>query len=102
MIELRIMSDLQTGQNPGAISSLLKLRTSEIQQALTRLGIDVIGYDALYWEPMRPLYGLNEAPAIPENELTVLPQYLNRRAYTIFGGTSEVQRDIIAKSMLGL
>jgi acyl-CoA dehydrogenase len=102
MIELRIMSDLQTGQNPGAVSSLLKLRTSEIQQAMTRLGVDLIGYDALYWEPTRPLHGLNEPPAIPENELTIVPEYLNRRAYTIFGGTSEVQRDIIAKSMLGL
>ncbi len=102
MIELRIMSDLQTGQNPGAVSSLLKLRASEIQQAVTRLGVDVIGYDALYWEPLRPLYALNEPAAIPENELTVVPEYLNRRAYTIFGGTSEVQRDIIAKNMLGL
>jgi acyl-CoA dehydrogenase len=102
MIELRIMSDLQTGQNPGAVSSLLKLRTSEIQQAMTRLGVDLIGYDALYWEPTRPLHGLNEPPAIPEDELTIVPEYLNRRAYTIFGGTSEVQRDIIAKSMLGL
>mgnify|MGYP002382399810 CR=1 FL=1 len=34
--------------------------------------------------------------------LTVLPEYLNSRAYTIFGGTSEVQRDIIAKVVLGM
>jgi acyl-CoA dehydrogenase len=99
--ELRIMSALQRGQNPGTAASLLKLRASEIHQAVTRLGVEVIGYDALYWEPTRPLYGLNQMPPIPEQELTVVPEFLNRRAYTIFGGTSEIQRDIIAKSVIG-
>jgi acyl-CoA dehydrogenase len=99
--ELRIMSALQRGQNPGTAASLLKLRASEIHQAVTRLGVEVIGYDALYWEPTRPLYGLNQMPPIPEQELTIVPEFLNRRAYTIFGGTSEIQRDIIAKSVIG-
>lgn len=102
MTELRVMSALQTGENPGAVSSLLKLRTSEIRQAVTRLGVDVIGNDALYWNPTRPLYHLNEPALIPEDELTIVPEHLNGRAYTIFGGTSEVQRDIMAKLMLGL
>ena len=66
MTELRVLSALQTGQNPGAVSSLLKLRNSEIRQAVTRLGVDVIGNDGLYVEPVRPLYRLNEAPGIPE------------------------------------
>lgn len=102
MTELRIMSALQTGQNPGAVSSLLKLRNSEIKQAITRLAVDVLGYDALVWEPRRPLYGLNSEPTLPEAELPVTPEYLNSRAFTIFGGSSEVQRDIIAKLMVGL
>ncbi len=51
---------------------------------------------------MRPLYKLNHEPPIPEEMQTVLPEYLNGRAYTIFGGTSEIQRDIIAKMMLGI
>ncbi|MCP2207144.1 alkylation response protein AidB-like acyl-CoA dehydrogenase [Bradyrhizobium diazoefficiens] len=102
MTELRVLSALQTGQNPGAVSSILKLRNSEIRQAVTRLGADVIGHDALAVEPMRPLYKLNHEPAIPEDMLTVVPEYLNGRAYTIFGGTSEIQRDIIAKMMLGI
>ncbi len=66
MTELRVLSALQTGQNPGAVSSLLKLRVSEIRQAVTRLGVEVIGNDGLYVEPVRPLYRLNEAPGIPE------------------------------------
>jgi acyl-CoA dehydrogenase len=102
MTELRVLSALQTGQNPGAVSSVLKLRNSEIRQAVTRLGADVIGYDALAVEPARPFYRLNHEPATPEDMLTVMPEYLNGRAYTIFGGSSEIQREIIAKLMLGL
>ncbi len=102
MTELRVLSALQNGQNPGAVSSILKLRTSEIYQAVSRLAVDVIGNDGLYVEPTRPLHRLNVPPAIPEDELAVMPTHLNGRAYTIFGGTSEIQRDIISKLVLGL
>jgi acyl-CoA dehydrogenase len=102
MTELRIMSSLNTGQNPGPVSSsLAKLRNSEIKQALTLLAVDVLGQDALCWQSHRPLYEINAEPMIPEDALTALPEYLNSRAYTIFGGTSEVQRDIIAKVVTG-
>jgi acyl-CoA dehydrogenase len=102
MTELRVLSALQTGQNPGAVSSLLKLRVSEIRQAVTRLGVEVIGNDGLAVEPLRPFYKLNHEPAIPEAMLPIVPEYLNGRAYTIFGGSSEIQRDIVAKMVLGL
>src|SRR5947207_12814643 len=102
MTELRVLSALQTGQNPGAVSSILKLRNSEIRKAVTRLGVEVIGNDGLVVEPMRPFYKLNEVPAIPEAMLPIEPEYLNGRAYTIFGGSSEIQRDIVAKMVLGL
>jgi hypothetical protein len=68
---------------------------SEIRQAVTRLGVEVV-------EPMRPFYKLNEVPAIPEAMLPIVPEYLNGRAYTIFGGSSEIQRDIVAKMAPGL
>ncbi|MDB5484733.1 MAG: acyl-CoA dehydrogenase [Tardiphaga sp.] len=102
MAELRVLSAMQTGQNPGAVSSMLKLRVSEIHQAITRLGVDVIGNDGLVVEPMRPLYTLNHEPVIPEALLPVVPKHLNGRAYTIFGGASEIQRDIIGKLVLGI
>jgi acyl-CoA dehydrogenase len=102
MIELKLLSDVQAGRNPGPISSLLKLRGTEVFQALTRLGVDAIGYNAMVWEPRRPLYGLNEPTVLPEEELPILPAHLNGRAHTIFGGTSEIQHEIIAKQMLGL
>ena len=102
MTELRVMSSLQSGQNPGPIASLLKLRISEVKQAVNRIGVDVLGADALPAEPMRPLYALNHPPVVDEEALAIVPHHLNGRANTIFGGTSEVQREIIAKMMLGL
>jgi acyl-CoA dehydrogenase len=61
---------------------------------VTRLGADVIGRDSVAVEPARPFCKLNHEPAIPEEILPVMPEYLNGRAYTIFGGSSEVQRDM--------
>jgi acyl-CoA dehydrogenase len=103
MSELRIMSSLQTGQNPGSVaSSMAKLRNSELKQAVSRLAIDILGDDALIWEPRRPLYELDELSLLGEEALSVSAEYLNTRAYTIFGGTSEVQRDVIAKVVIGM
>jgi len=102
MMELRILSSLQAGQNPGPVASLLWLRTSEVKQAVTRLGVDVLGADALPAEPNRPFYALNHAPVVADDHLTIMPLHLNGRAETIFGGASEVQREIIGKMILGL
>lgn len=103
MLELGVLSTVQQGRNPGnATASLLKLRASEVRQAVTRLAVDVLGERALPWEPRRPLYGLNEEPVLSEAELPVTASFLDGRAYTIFGGSSEIQHEIIAKAMLGL
>ena len=98
--ELRVMSSLRTGQNPGSISSLLKLRWSEIHQSITRLGVRLLGADALVWETIRPLHEADEAP-LDEDARPIVAGYLNARAYTIFGGTSEIQREIIARETIG-
>ncbi|MEN9314942.1 MAG: hypothetical protein RIS35_1335 [Pseudomonadota bacterium] len=102
MIELKMLSTLQVGQNPGAISSLLKLRASEIKQAITRLGVEAVGAAGLAWEHRRPLYDLDDSGVVSEAVLPMASTYLNARANTIFGGASEIQRDIMAKTMLGL
>jgi acyl-CoA dehydrogenase len=101
-IELRLLETIQRGQNPGPVSSILKLRGSEIYQAITELGVEIIGYKALIWEPRRPLYDLQEPAILPDEELAVLPIYLDGRAHTIFGGAAEIQHEIISKRMLGL
>jgi alkylation response protein AidB-like acyl-CoA dehydrogenase len=100
MTELRVMSALRVGQNPGSISSLLKLRWSEIHQSITRLGVRLLGADALVWETVRPLHEATDAP-LDEEARPIVAGYLNARAYTIFGGTSEVQREIIARETVG-
>ena len=94
MMELRIMGALQPGQNPGSISSILKLRASRMKQAIAELGVEVLGTQALAW---------NDGDGSDDSLLPLLvPDYLNSRAFTIFGGASEVQLSIIAKSVVGV
>ncbi|MNQ90879.1 Acryloyl-CoA reductase (NADH) [compost metagenome] len=92
MLELRIMGALQPGQSPGAVSSVLKLRASRMKQAIAELGVEVLGPEALRW-----CSGEDESDSLLP---LLVPDYLNSRAYTIFGGAAEVQLTIIAKSVL--
>jgi acyl-CoA dehydrogenase len=101
MLELRTMSSLTSGANPGAMASVLKLRSSQLQQAISELALQVEGEGALRWEKRRPLHEVSEG-AEEDAVLPVMSRYLNNRANTIFGGSSEVQRTVIAKAMLGL
>ena len=100
--ELRVMATMQVGQNPGSsTSSMAKLRWSEIHQSITRLGVRLLGDDALAWESLRPLDEHESDAGLADVARPILSQYLNARAYTIFGGTSEIQREIIAREVLG-
>ena len=102
MIDISVLSTLQTGGNPGPISSLLKLRWSEIRQAIAELAMDAIGDEALRWFPARPLYETLQLAPDDEEMAAMVPRYLNSRAFTIMGGTSEIQTNILAKSLVGL
>jgi acyl-CoA dehydrogenase len=102
MIDISVLSTLQAGGNPGPISSLLKLRWSEIRQSITELAVDIIGDDALRWIPERPLYETLQLPPEDEAILAATPRYLNARAFSIMGGTSEIQTNILAKTLVGL
>ncbi len=88
MLELKILGRLKPGDNPGPISSVLKLRASLLKQAVAELGVAVLGEDALRWI---------ETPVDTADVL--LPDYLNSRAATIFGGAREVQLSIIARAI---
>ena len=101
--ELRILAELAKGRSPGPQTSLCKLLGSNIGQKVDTLRLELLGYDAMQLPMDRPLYG-NEAPeAIGSQEAQVaLGGYLNNRAATIFGGSDEVQKNIIAKTVLGL
>ena len=93
MMELRILSDLARGKMPGAESSMLKLTTVNIEQRIHQLAVDVIGYHALPFK---------QDDIGPDYAAAVVPTYLNSRAASIFGGSQEVQKNIIAKAVLGL
>lgn len=95
--ELRILSAVSGGGNPGPESSILKLNTTRLEQDINELSVDVLGYRGF---PMNPIAG--GTPNRQDFTSSVVPRYLNNRAASIFGGSQEVQRNIIAKMVLGL
>ena len=101
--ELRILSELAKGRPAGPQTSLMKLTASNLRQAINTITVDMFGYDGLQLPTSRPLYG-NEAPEpVGGREAQLaMPTWLNGRAWTIFGGSDEVQKTIIAKQVLGL
>lgn len=101
--ELRMLSKLKSGENPGADASIIKLRGSEVNQNVTELSVEAAGLFAMPFEQLEAMAGDNRSPsAQTEAEAGVSPRYFNYRANTIFGGTSEVQKGILAKVSLGL
>ncbi|MFN4353393.1 acyl-CoA dehydrogenase family protein [Parvibaculum sp.] len=100
--EHRIMSRLSNGQNPGAAASIIKLKGADTNQKITELGVEAIAYYAQPDVIEARTWGSNTKPVGPDHTLMVMPKYLNTRAQTIFGGSNEVQRNIMAKAVLGL
>ncbi len=90
------------GKPPGPETSLLKIRGTDIQQALTELTMEAVGYYALPFEPDALKAGWNEAPIGPDYAAAAAPVYFNWRKSSIYGGSNEIQRGIIAKMVLGL
>ena len=101
--ELRILAEVAKGRAPGPQTSLVKLISANLRQSINTLALDLFAYDALQLPIERPLYG-NHAPEPIGSRAAQLamPAYLNGRAWTIFGGSDEVQKTIIAKQVLGL
>jgi len=103
MIELKIVADVAKGRPPGPQTSLTKLLASNLRQEIDLLAVDLYGVAGLQLDPARPLYGDNApAPVHSPDAQVASARYLNSRAWTIFGGSNEVQANIIARSVLGL
>jgi alkylation response protein AidB-like acyl-CoA dehydrogenase len=100
--EKRIMAALSNGQNPGAASSMMKIRGSETLQKLTENALEAIGNYAQPFEPEARAPGRNVQPFVPDYAVTTVPQYLNHRDSSIYAGSNEIQSNILSKQMLGL
>lgn len=86
---------------PNPMSSVLKIKGSELQQATTELMMDVIGPYVAPFFTEDELEGRNEPQIGPEDAATAAPMYFNWRKVSIYGGSNEIQRNILAKAVLG-
>jgi pimeloyl-CoA dehydrogenase large subunit len=87
---------------PDPASSVLKLRGTELQQRITELTLQAAGPHGLVGENLDAPLGHNEDEIAPEWMRLAAPTYFNTRKVTIYGGSNEIQRNIIAKQILGL
>jgi alkylation response protein AidB-like acyl-CoA dehydrogenase len=97
--ELRLLAAESAGQGLGAQSSLLKIKGAEIQQRLTELAVEAAGPHIL--PHGAPKEGSNQGLAAPYAR-DLADTYFNTRKVSIYGGSNEIQRNIIAKAVLGL
>jgi pimeloyl-CoA dehydrogenase large subunit len=104
MTQMRVIAGGQGEKGkPNPASSVLKIKGSELQQATTELLMDVVGPYALPYEAERDDgERWNEPPIGPDWAATIAPTYFNARKVSIYGGSNEIQRSIIAKAILGL
>ena len=93
---LRFLDQLRGGRAPGAEVSMLKIRGTEIQQQLTELMMQAAGPLA------QPVVALGDAPDFDLFTAGLAPRYCNFRKTSIYAGSNEIQRNIIAKMSLGL
>jgi len=105
MTQLRVVAAERTrkGNKPDPASSILKIKGSEIQQNISELLMEAIGPYALPDQlPHADQDRWNEPPIGPDYAAPLAPQYFNWRKISIYGGSNEIQKNIIAKAILGL
>ena len=103
MTQLRVVAAERTREKgkPDPASSILKIKGSELQQAITELALEVAGpYIAPYRQETHE--GWNEPPIGADYAAFAAPAYFNTRKVSIYGGSNEIQKNIIAKAILGL
>lgn len=95
---LRTLADSMVGADSGPRASILKVRWSELLQRLTELWVETVGYDAAEFATLDS----NDSGEVPDGMPDAVASYLHARVTTIYGGSSEIQRNIIARRSLGL
>ena len=102
MSELRALSTMALGGAPGPEVSTLKIRGSEIQQRLAELAMEAVGEYAQPYQPGMLFQNTNETPIGPDHAPPAAPRYFNMRKTSIYGGSNEIQKNIVSKMVLGL
>jgi hypothetical protein len=100
--ELRALMHAQHGGEPGIEANMLKIRGTDLQQRIAEMLMRAMGYYAAPYIPEAMEYGWNEQPVGPEDAAPLASAYFNMRKASIYGGTNEIQRNIIAKMVLDL
>jgi alkylation response protein AidB-like acyl-CoA dehydrogenase len=98
MTELRVLANSAAGKPPGPESSIFKIRGTEIKQRLSELLVEAIGYDAMPYVTTTQ----DNTDILQDYAVGVTWDYLSNRKLSIFGGSNEIQRNIISKVVLGL
>lgn len=99
---LRVIAAVAGGGVPGAESSMLKVKGTEIRQELTSLTRRALGNYAQPYNPAAFEEGFNGPSVGPDYAPTITSSYFNNRKLSIFGGSNEIQKNIISKMILGL
>lgn len=102
IFNLRVLAAAGEGKAPGAESSLLKIKGTVIRQEITDLLRRAVGPYAMPFTPEAFDDGYNEEPIGPDGAMLHARSYFNHRKLSIYGGSNEIQRSIVAKQMLGL
>ncbi|MGF6467301.1 acyl-CoA dehydrogenase family protein [Paraburkholderia youngii] len=99
---LRVIAAVAGGGVPGAESSMLKIRGTEIRQEISSLTRRAMGAYAQPFVEEALHEGFDGVPVGPDEAASAASQYLNNRKLSIFGGSNEIQKNIISKMILGL
>ena len=97
-----VLSAMAQGGAPGAEVSTLKVRGSEIQQRIAELAMEAVGEYAQPYQPGMLFHDTNETPVGPDHAPPAAPRYFNMRKTSIYGGSTEIQKNIVSKMVLGL
>ncbi len=100
--DLRTLAAVSTGKAPGPESSILKIKGTEIAQQIDELKMEIAGYYAIPFVKDQFEYGFEGPMVGPGSAANSAPLYFNHRKTTIYGGSNEIQKNIICKAVLGL
>jgi len=107
--ELRVMSQLVKGASPGPAASVMKILGTELQQHISELALEAAAHYGRAYQPQAACPGgpvslpHSDEPAVGPRAAMLAPlRYLNERAASIYAGSNEIQRNIVAKTALGL